>query len=813
MWLAFHAFWLYLIGWLVGWLWLPRPLIEADYSTLLYSAEEELLGARIAPDGQWRFPPADSVPAKFATCLITFEDKRFYDHAGVDLWALARACRQNLQQQRVVSGGSTLTMQLARISRGNQSRTIWQKGLELGWALCLEAHYSKEELLRLYASHAPFGGNVVGVEAAAWRYFGRPAVELSWAESALLAVLPNAPSLMHPGRNREQLQAKRDRLLAALRNAGVLSAEDYALACLEPLPDKPVPLPNEAPHLMETLAAQRPGTRLSATLQAPLQRQATAIVNRYAREYRSNHIYNVAALMADVETGEVLAYVGNTTDLLDSRRGAQVDVIQAPRSTGSLLKPFLYAGLLQDGALLPGTLVPDIPLNIQGFRPQNYHKQFQGAVPAHVAIERSLNVPLVRMLTQYNTGRFMQLLKDLGMTTLRFNEDHYGASLILGGAEGTLWDLTGMYGSLARQLNHYRLYNGRYDRADIHPLRCFVEERSADEPSSVSMLHQPSTANEASLSDTQRVERSLSPIRSLQDSRLSDRAPLSYASIWFAFEAMSALNRPEEEADWQQFESMKRIAWKTGTSYGGRDAWAIGVTPRYVVGVWAGNASGEGRPGLTGVGTAAPVLFDLFSLLPEAGWFEIPYDELERLPICRRSGHRATALCEPVDTIYVPRSGLSTPPCPYHKRIHLSADGQYRVNSSCESVERMQTCSWFVLPPAMEYYYRQTQLNYRALPPWKPGCVPVREPLVELIYPEPGAILHLPKGLSGQSEQFVFKAAHARPDALLYWHLDDNYLGTTSFRHEMACIVGIGKHQLTVVDQTGNQQQVRFEVK
>ena len=783
MWLAFHAVWFYLVGWLVGWLWLPRPLIDVDYSTLLYSAEHDLLGARIAPDGQWRFPPADSVPAKFATCLITFEDKRFYDHTGVDLWALVRACRQNVQQRRVVSGGSTLTMQLARIACGNQKRTLGQKVLELGWALCLEARYSKAELLRLYASHAPFGGNVVGVEAAAWRYFGRPTAELSWAESALLAVLPNAPSLMHPGRNREQLQAKRDRLLAALRDAGVLSAEDYELASLEPLPDKPLPLPNEAPHLMETEAARQPGARIFSTLQAPLQRQTTAIVNRYAREYRSNHIYNVAALIADVETGEILAYVGNTTDALDSRRGAQVDVIQAPRSTGSLLKPFLYAGLLQDGTLLPGTLVPDIPLNIHGFRPQNYHKKFQGAVPAHVAIERSLNVPLVRMLTQYNTGRFMQLLKDLGMTTLRFTEDHYGASLILGGAEGTLWDLTGMYGSLARQLNHYRLYNGRYDRADIHPLRCLAQETSS------------------------------SRIKRLNDNRLVDYGSLSYASVWFAFEAMSALNRPEEEADWQQFESMKRIAWKTGTSYGGRDAWAIGVTPRYVVGVWAGNASGEGRPGLTGVGTAAPVLFDLFSLLPDGGWFEIPYDELERLPICRRSGHRATVLCEPVDTIYVPRAGLATPPCPYHKRIHLSADGQYRVNSSCESVDRMQTCSWFVLPPAMEYYYRQTQLEYRTLPPWKLGCAPVREQLVELIYPEPGSVLHLPKGLSGQSEQFVFKAAHAHPDALLYWHLDGNYLGTTSFRHEMACIVGIGAHQLTVVDQTGNQQQVRFEVK
>ncbi|MGM9758931.1 MAG: penicillin-binding protein 1C, partial [Parabacteroides sp.] len=501
---------LMLLARIVWWCWIPDPLFDEGYSTLLYSAEESLLGARIAPDGQWRFPPADTVPSKFATCLIAFEDKRFYQHPGVDPVALLRACQRNLTTGHVVSGGSTLTMQLARIARGNPSRTFFQKAIEISWALYLERVWSKEEILRLYASHAPFGGNVVGVEAAAWRYFGRSAADLSWAESAMLAVLPNSPALIHPGRNREQLKIKRDRLLLRLRDAGVLEETDYRLACLEPLPDKPLPLPNEAPHLLERMASQRPGQRIASSVRASLQHQATELVNRYARQYRSNHIYNVAALVADVESGEVLAYVGNTTDRMEEQRGGQVDVIMAPRSTGSVLKPFLYAGMLQDGLLLPSTLVSDVPLNINGFMPQNYHRTFQGAVPAHVAIERSLNVPLVRMLSQYNTGRFMQLLKQLGMTTLRFSEAHYGAALILGGAEGTLWDLTGMYGSLARVLAHYARYDGRYNPADLHPLTL--------------LPYQPSE-----------------PILSLTDARLTDRAPLSHAAIWFAFEAMSQL--------------------------------------------------------------------------------------------------------------------------------------------------------------------------------------------------------------------------------------------------------------------------------
>ena len=760
----------------------PRQLFPAPCSTLLYSAEGELLGARIAPDGQWRFPATDSLPDRFVDCLLTYEDKRFFYHPGIDPAAIVRAIRLNGKAGRVVSGGSTLTMQLARIARGNQDRTFYEKTIEMCWALFLETTYSKQEILNLYASHAPFGGNVIGLETAAWRYFGRSASELSWAESATLAVLPNSPALIHPGRNRKQLKEKRDRLLASLQKKGILEETEYELACMEPLPEAPLPLPNDAPHLLERLAAEQPGQRIQTSVRQALQRQTQALVNRYAREYSSNHIYNLAAIVADVETGEVLAYAGNATYPADERRGNQVDIITSPRSTGSILKPFLYAGMLHDGLLLPSMLVSDVPLNINGFSPHNYNKTFYGAVPAHVAIERSLNVPLVRMLSQYNTGRFMSLLKSWGMTTLRFSEEHYGASLILGGAEGTLWDLSGMYASMSRVLKHYRTYNGRYNPADIHPLTPFPAERKE-------------------------------PIRSLTDSRLTDKALLSSAALWYTFEAMSALNRPEEEADWQQFESMKRIAWKTGTSYGGRDAWAIGTTPRYVVGVWAGNASGEGRPGLTGVGNAAPVLFDLFSLLPGSEWFDLPYDETLPLAICRNSGHKASPYCEQTDTLYMPLSGNNTGICPYHKLVHLSADGRYRVNSSCESVDRMISRPWFVLPPAQEYYYRNYHIDYIPLPPVKPGCGQDLNRQIELIYPEHNAILYLPKGFSGKSEKFIFKAAHARRDATIYWHLDESYLGETTENHQISCSVSQGKHLLTLIDNEGNQKKIQFEVK
>jgi penicillin-binding protein 1C len=675
-------------------------------------------------------------------------------------------------------------MQLARIARGNRERNVYEKSVEICWALYLETTHRKRTLLNMYASHAPFGGNVVGVETAAWRYFGRETSDLSWAESATLAILPNSPALIHPGRNRNRLKNKRDRLLLSLKNKGVIDQMEYELSCMEPLPEAPVALPNQAPHLLERLAAQgAKGTKIVTSLNYSLQVRTQEIVDRYALRYASNHICNLAAIIADIETGEVLAYAGNVSFKADESRGNDVDIITCPRSTGSILKPFLYAGMLNDGMILPTTLITDIPLNINGFTPQNFNKSFYGAVPAHRAIEQSLNVPLVRMLSQYNTGRFMALLKQWGMTTLRFSEKHYGATLILGGAEGSLWDLSGMYASMARTLSHFHTYNGRYYPGDIQPLTPY-----------------PAKKKEA--------------IRSLTDKRLKDQSPLSAASIWCAFEAMSALNRPEEEADWQQFASMKQIAWKTGTSYGSRDAWAIGVTPRYVVGVWVGNASGEGRPGLTGVGNAAPVLFDLFSLLPGSRWFDKPFDEFEEATICRHSGHKASTICDETDRVSIPRSGnLNSTICPYHQLVHLSPDERFRVNSSCESTDLIVTRPWFVLPPSQAYYYRNFHIDYMPLPPIKPGCEQEQSPLLDIIYPENNALVYLPKGFTGQQEMFVFRAAHTRSDAVIYWHLDNEYLGETNSYHQMSFRIKEGKHQLTVIDSWGNQRQISFDVK
>ncbi|EMR03885.1 penicillin-binding protein 1C [Cesiribacter andamanensis] len=753
----------------------PLSLFRVPYATVITDAEGSLLGAQIAPDGQWRFPAAAAVPDKFERALLTFEDRHFYQHPGFNPLAMAKALRDNLRAGKVVRGGSTISMQVIRLVRQGQPRTLGEKLLELLLAIKLELHYSKAEILQLYATHAPFGGNTVGLQTACWRYYQRPAEALSWAEAATLAVLPNAPALIFPGKNQQLLLQKRNRLLGSLLEQGALDSTTYQLALAEPLPGTPHPFPASARHLLLRLLKEgRQGRLTQTTLQAPLQEQLVALADRHQYRLSGNQVHNAALLVLETGTGNVLAYVGNTSTGTDLERGAEVDVIAAPRSTGSILKPFLYAAALHEGSLLPGMLLPDVPFYQRGFNPQNFNKSFEGAVPANRALARSLNIPYVYLLQEYGVERFHHLLKQAGMTTLKQGPGHYGLALILGGAEGTLWDITGMYASMGRSLQHFEGYRQQYDPADYHP---------------------PTYLQQAQVPP-----------------QLQYSTPLNAAALWHTLEALTEVNRPETEGAWKQFSSSRRIAWKTGTSFGFRDGWAIGLTPEYTVGVWVGNASGEGRPGLTGIEAAAPLLFDVFSMLPPTSWFTEPGGELEKSWICRQSGHKATELCPDKQVQAIPPLGLQSPPCPYHQLVHLDASGQYRVNSQCESIARMQHQPWFVLPPVMEWFYKSRNAHYATLPPYKPGCEAHSQHSMQLIYPAKASKIVVPRELDGATGRTVFEVAHRQPGVTLYWHLDQHYLGSTTSPHQMALHPSDGPHLLVVTDELGERLEHRFEV-
>ena len=745
------------------------PLFSAPRSTVVLAQDGQLLGATTARDGQWRFPQRDSVPERFRICITTFEDRHFATHHGVHLPSLVRAVRQNVRAGRTVSGGSTITMQVARLSRPGSTRSYLNKVIEAFIALRLELRMSKAEILALYVANAPFGGNVVGLDAAAWRWFGRSADDLTWSECATLAVLPNAPSILYPGKGQEALRAKRDRLLDRLLTDGHIDRMECSLAKDEALPGRPHPLPGLAPHLLGSLQARGgEGRIIHTTVDADLQARCNEAAARYAQRLVANEVHNCALLVLDVHTGQVRAYVGNLPGTGAAHAG-MVDIVRARRSTGSLLKPFLHADMLGTGELTPGMLLPDVPTQYDGFAPRNYDERYNGAVPADEALARSLNVPAVRNLRTHGIDRTLRMLRAMGLHSIHRTADHYGLSLIMGGAECSLWELAGAYASMARVLHHHARGGRAYRPGDVHAPLLLAGER-------------PDTADATALS------------------------PLSAASIHCTLKALREVARPEEEAGWRNFQGDRAVAWKTGTSVGHRDAWAIGVTDRWCVAVWTGNASGEGRPGLTGTLAAAPLLFDVFALLPTGPGFDAPEDELVALPICPRSGHRAGLDCPDVDTLRLPAPCARTPVCPYHRTITVDASGTHRVPPPGAA-----RVPWFVLPPAMERYYLALHPDHRPLPPSADGAS-ADEVIMEVLYPERGARLLLPVDLDGSLGKAVVEVAHRDPRARVHWDLDGIYLGATIGDHRMALAPEEGRHVLTFTDDAGRSVLHPFHV-
>lgn len=749
---------------------LPRPLFKPGYSTVLKAEDGSLLAARLAPDEHWRFPQSDSLPERFKTALITFEDRHFYDHWGVSVSSIMRALRQNIKRGEVVRGGSTLTMQVVRMARGNPRRSYWEKLTEMIRATRLELALSKDQIMEAWAAHAPFGGNVVGLEAASWRYFSLPPHALSWAQTATLVVLPNAPSLIYPGKNQERLRAKRDRLLDNLSVLGHISPEDCELAKMEDLPGRPYPMPTEsAPLLNSMMQRHGNGHFFETTINPEMQRRLTEVMNRHHALLSASFIQNMACIIIDHRQNRVVAYGGNIHDV-QNRHANQVDCARAPRSSGSLLKPFLYALALDEGLILPTQLLADVPFSIGGFSPKNHNEKYDGAVPANEALTRSLNVTAVKLLREYNEVRFIPALQKLGLRDINKPSGHYGLTVVVGGAESSLFDLTTAYAAMARSLWIYQenqLYSDTLGRARL--LTNFQEKEKI-------------------------------------------KLPFGPGATYAVLEMMKGLVRPDESIGWQHFETTSDIAWKTGTSQGNRDGWAIGCDGRYTMGVWLGNANGVGRDNLTGVGAAAPVLFDLFNLVPASPWLLPPLDHMEKIEVCKQSGHLPTDQCLERDSVWVPNGRDVTSVCPYHRVVFLNDKGQ-RVNQQCAPDGHMTAHPWFVLTPDRQWYYRNRHPEYKPLPPWSASCADDGEEMIQLISPVNLGGLFIPKELDGSPGRLVFTASHqlGRQEPL-HWHLDEQFLGTTTHLHELQLTAKPGDHTLAIMDQYGNYALYRLKI-
>ncbi len=755
---------------------LPLHFNNKPQAQLLLAENGELLAARIAADQQWRLKLNRALPEKYLKALLLFEDRYFYQHPGINPAALLRAAWSNHRAEKIVSGGSTLSMQTARLLRNDPPRTYTNKLIEMFYALKLEWHYSKNDILGMYADNAPFGGNTVGINAASWRYFrrnlnGQQANDLTWAEAALLAVLPNSPALIHPGRGRDKLKVKRDRLLLKLHHMGHITETDYQLAVLENLPAKAQPFPQLADHLLTTLIKQRKeitaDTHFHSTLDYKLQRGLHRLSQFASKNLHQAGIHNLAILVIDNQSFKTRAYIGNQSQAETFHDyGGAVDIIQSPRSTGSLLKPFLYGLMLDSGAILPHTLIPDIPSSYQGFSPENYDHQYRGAVPAHKALAQSLNIPAVRMLKDYGIAPFHQDLQALGMSTLFREADDYGLSLILGGAEGTLWDLTAMNARLIQS----------------------AREGWKNDSNTIQLL-------QADASTTGR------------QSEKKNYQTLSQGAAWLTLQALLNVSRPELEKRWRDYSSSQHIAWKTGTSYGLRDAWAIGSNGRYTVGVWAGSASGEGVAGLSGLQSAAPILFQSFHLLGDAAWISKPEFALKQVNACKDNGYLANDYCE-TSQVDIPLQAHFQTPTPHHKQVLLGPEGKFRVHGACEQAHRIKKENFLVLPPLQEYYWKQSHREHRSLPPWREDCIAElanfsEDQPIELVYPYRDSKIFIPRDLDGEAGKTIFKASHRNSQATIHWHINNHYVTSTQLFHEIALNLDPGKYKLTLIDNAG----------
>lgn len=727
---------MFLLGVLAVFL-VPIPKLKQKQSSVLYDKNGSLLSATIADDGQWRFPIEGNLPKPLKQSILAYEDAYFYKHFGVNPISIAKSIYLNVKEKKVVRGGSTITMQVMRMYRGNQSRTIPQKLIEILGAIKLEILYSKEEILTLWATMAPFGGNTVGAQSAAIRYYERNLDELSLSEYATLAVLPNSPAMVHLNRNKNELLRKRNFVLEKLWSEKKIDSINYQLAIREELPTFSPIVEQKAFHYLSFLRKKFPNQFVfHSNLQPHLQQSTQEILNDYAHRYQLDGIQNAAAIIIDNQSNEIVSYVGNVT----KQNGAiqYVDCSQGLRSYGSLLKPFLYAFSIEKGNFLPNEQIKDIPTNINGFIPKNFDRQYRGVVNMDEFVSKSLNIPSVRVLNYVGIESFYGHLKDdLKLSALHNDAHHYGLSIILGGAEASLYDMARIYKGLVRNYNGY-------------PYPYNAPKHLAGEP----------------------VQKESEQVYSAQ-------------TIWHTLQAMQSVNRPADE---QQFFKMggEKIAWKTGTSYGHRDAWSVGSSQDYTVAIWVGNETGDGRYDLTGVKKAAPILFEVFRELKKAQPFQEKIRQGKTVQVCKQSGRLSGRFCP---TIY---------------EISL-ADVSHQLRN-CNQHEKANNGEIiFKTDPVVAYYHDE----FFGIKQKKQNLI---QKQIQFIYPEKNAVIQVPKKLNEEYAQILAKANSNYESAEIYWYLNGKFQQKTIKNHQISLPVEEGEHSMYISDQYGNEQRVHFEV-
>jgi penicillin-binding protein 1C len=729
-----------------------------EYSTVVTDKDGAVVHAFLTKDEKWRMrSQLGEISPLLRKTIVAKEDKYFYSHPGINIIAIFRAAFNNLFHLRRTSGASTITMQVARALE-SRKRNLGSKLIESFRAIQLELKYSKEEILQIYLNLAPYGGNIEGVKAASLIYFQKDPDHLSLAEITALSIIPNRPSSLVPGRDNDRIITERNKWLHRFAREKIFTAKEIEDALNEPLDAKRRPLSQLIPHLSLKLRKENKTDLLQTTIRSNLQLKIEKLTEDYVRSLRLKNIRNAAVVVVDNRTHEVISYVGSS-GFLDTTDGGQVNGAAAVRQPGSTLKPLLYALCMDEGLLTPKVVIDDVPVNYQGYAPENYDRKFNGFVTVEQAVERSLNIPAVKSLEILGKDRLISALISADFKQIKKDRNKLGLSMVLGGCGTTLEELTGLFATLANE----GVYSPLIFRKD-----------------------QPAS----------------------QKTRL-----ISAASSFLVTEMLSNIQRPDFPLNWQATEHLPKIAWKTGTSYGRKDAWSIGYNKNYTVGVWAGNFSGLGVEELSGSNTATPLLFRIFNTLDynnDGNWFSPPRD-IDIRQVCPVSGLVPGPNC--TTTImdrFIPLIS-STAVCNHLKEYKVSADSSISYCETCAPSNGYIKKLYRGLSAGMQDYFNMNNIRFQKIPPHNPACEKVFKGEAPFITsPANGTEYFISKD---DIEPITLSAKTTSDVSRLYWYINNKFYKSCHAGEKQFFTPEEGPVKISCTDDKGRNRDVVITVK
>lgn len=728
-----------------------------EYSTIIRDNRGELMNAYLTSDQKWRVEASlEEISPLLRKTIVAKEDQYFYSHPGINPFAILRAGFKNIVRMKRTSGASTITMQVARALEPKR-RNLINKVVEMFRAFQLEWKYSKEEILQLYLNLVPYGGNIEGVKTASLLYFNKNPDHLSLAEITALSIIPNRPSSLVIGRNNERIVKERNTWLRRFRDDGIFTEKEIEDALSEPLLATRGTFPHHAPQLSGKLRL-RGKSLIHSTIDLNMQMKTEKLVADYTRMLKLKNINNAAVVIIDNRTNRIVTYVGSA-DFRDTANAGQVNGAAAIRQPGSTLKPVLYAMCFDEGLLTPKSVISDVAVNYQGYAPENYDQHFNGYVTTEYALEHSLNIPAVKALRMLGQERLIHTLINAEFRQIARDERKLGLSMILGGCGTTLEELTSLFASFAAG----------------------------------GMYRPPSYA--------------------MEDSSRQEKRLFSPAAAYMISDILSRVNRPDFPLNWSATERMPKIAWKTGTSYGRRDGWSIGFNKHFTVGVWTGNFSGLGVPGLSGASIATPLLFRIFNTIDydtDADWFQQPAD-CDIRQVCSETGMIPSEHCENITSdLFIPLVS-STQPCNNRRQVMVSENEKISYCQDCAPVSGFKRNWYRVIEPDMQAWFEENRIAYQRIPDHNPDCERIFRGNAPFITSPTNGTEYLISRTDPEPIQLLARTAN--DVGKVYWYINDKFYKAANPREKQFFIPGEGEVKISCTDDKGRNRDVRIRVR